>query len=360
MEWHRYRDYLPTMFRATLVLVFFFRHALVLAQDNALPFRPIIGINLGVGLPKVETISGAPFSTRPFFAGTLDFGASWTYREKFGLAAHGVMAINGYDFVNGDYDYDIYHLTRRAELRAFWQRSVNPSLRTTLRAGLGLGLAFQDNSTRDTRRGSFQALTNANAMQRTYLAPEVVLLKQEGRHRVEWGLRYVAHLQRQVAFSTRLSVRGDTTLATAKHDHLALVIRFHLGLNRPALPVPTPPVVAYEGRVVDTLTTIQAAKSRITLWLWDNAEYDGDTVSVFVNGRPVLVGHELTRKRYKLKVDVVPGENAVLMVAHNEGRVPPNTASAMVRAGKGRQRLLFTTSLQKNQVLRIVRGRADE
>lgn len=348
------------MFRALLILAVLMLGAASFAQDNALPFRPIIGINLGVGLPNVETISGTRFTPRPFFAGTLDLGASWTYREKFGLTAHGVMAINGYDFVNGDYDYDIYHLTRRAELRAFWQRSVNPSLRTTLRAGLGLGLAFQDNSTRDTRRGPFQALTNANAMQRTYLAPEVVLLKQEGRHRVEWGLRYVAHLQRQVAFTTRLSVGADTTLATATHDHLALVIRFHLGLKRPALPVPTPPVVAYEGRYTDTLTTLQATKSRITLWLRDNAEYDGDTISVFVNGRPILVGHELRHKQYKLKVDLVPGENALLMVAHNEGRVPPNTASAIVRAGKGRQRLLFTTSLQKNQVLRIVRGRAGE
>jgi hypothetical protein len=188
----------------------------------------------------------------------------------------------------------------------------------------------------------------------------VVLVKQEGRHRVEWGLRYVAHIQRQVAFSTRLSAGADTTFATATHDHLALVIRFHLGLKRPALTVPPAPPVAYAGRVADTLTTIQATKSRITLWLWDNAEYDGDTISVFVNGRPVLVGHALTHGRYKLKVDVVPGENALLMVAHNEGRVPPNTASALVRAGKGRQRLLFTTSLQKSQVLCIVRGRGDE
>lgn len=114
-------------------------------------------------------------------------------------------------------------------------------------------------------------------------------------------------------------------------------------------------MVVYADRATDTLTTLQVAKSRIALWLWDNAEYDGDTISVFVNGRPILVGHELQHNRYKLKLDVLPGENQVLMVAHNEGRVPPNTASAIVRAGKGRQRLLFTTSLQKNQVLRIVR-----
>jgi hypothetical protein len=324
-------------------------------QDGALPFRLVAGINVGVGLPRMETISGVRFATSPHFAGTLDLGATWTYRERWGLAALGVLAINGYDFTKGAVNYDIYHLTRRAEVRAFWQRSLNERLRTSVRAGIGLGLAFQGSDTRDARDGTFQALTTATAMQRTYLAPEICLVKMEGRHRVEWGLRYVTHLQREVALSTRLADGADTTLATARHDHLALVIRFHLGLKRRALPAPLPSMIAFADRVTDTLATLEANRQRITLWLWDNAEQDGDTLSVLVNGRPVLSGLALTRKRQKLKVDLVPGANELLVVAHNEGRVPPNTASAIVRTGKGRKELLFSTSLQRNQVLRIVR-----
>ncbi|MBL8000322.1 MAG: hypothetical protein JNL05_00050 [Flavobacteriales bacterium] len=324
-------------------------------QDGASPFRLVAGIDLGVGLPRLETINGAAFTTSPHFAGTVDVGATWTYRERWGLAALGVFAINGYDYTNGAVDYDIYHLTRRAEVRAFWQRSLNERLRTSVRAGIGLGLAFQGGDTRDTREGTFQALTTANPLQRTYLAPEVCLVKMEGRHRVEWGLRYVAHLQREVALSTRLSDGADTTLATARHDHLALVIRFHLGLKRRVPPAPPPPAIAYGDRTTDTLTTLTANRQRITLWLWDNAERDGDTLSVIVNGRPVLSGLALTRKRHKLKVDLAPGMNELLVVAHNEGRVPPNTASAVVRTGRGRKELLFSTSLQRNQALRIVR-----
>jgi hypothetical protein len=348
--------YLAAMFRTSLVLFAFLARAVSLAQDGALPFRPILGINLGVGLPNVEVVSGVPFATRPFFAGTLDFGASWTYREKVGLVALGVLAINGYDFSNGVYDYDIYHLTRRAELRAFWQRPLDPRLNTSVRAGLGIGLAFQGNDTRDSREGPFQALTTTTAMQRTYLSPEAVIVKQEGRHRVEFGLRYVTHLQRQVAFSTQLTAGADTTMATATHDHLALVIRFHWGLKRPVLPTFPLPPIDFLARETDTLTTLSSSKQRITLWLWDNAEYDGDTLSVLLNGRPVLVGHELGRKRHKLKLDLLPGENVLLVVAHNEGRVAPNTASVVVKAGKGRQQLLVSTSLRKNQVVRIVRG----
>ena len=91
------------------------------------------------------------------------------------------------------------------------------------------------------------------------------------------------------------------------------------------------------------------------MWLWDNAEYDGDTLSVFLNGRPVLVGHELTRKRHRLRIDLRPGENHLLVVAHNEGRVPPNTASVVVATGRGRAQLLVSTSLRRNQVVRVLR-----
>jgi hypothetical protein len=70
---------------------------------------------------------------------------------------------------------------------------------------------------------------------------------------------------------------------------------------------------------------------------------------------PVLIGHELTRKRHKLRLDLRPGENVLQVVAHNEGRVAPNTARAVMRAGKGPATLLFATSLERNQALQIVR-----
>jgi hypothetical protein len=343
------------MLRLALTLVLLRCGLPLPAQDRALPFRPVVGINIGVGLPKLEQVSGAPFTAIPFLAGTLDIGLSWVYRERVGVMALGVLAINGYDFRKGDVEYDLYHLTQRAEMRAFLQRGLNTKLRTSLRAGLGLGLALQGDARRDTRVGNFQALTTATAMQRSYLAPEVCLVKQEGRHRVEAGLRYVTHLHREIPFTTRLGQGADTTIATARHDHLALVIRFHFGLQRPKLPRLQPPPIDLAQRRTDTLATIPANKPRVTLWLWDNAEFDGDTLSVFLNGIPVLVGHELTRRRHKLRLDLQPGENVLHVVAHNEGRVAPNTARAVMRAGKGPTTLLFATSLERNQALRIVR-----
>jgi hypothetical protein len=67
-----------------------------IAHDNAHPFRSTIGTNLVVGSPNVETISRTRFTIRPFFAGTLYLLAGWTYCEKFGVAALGVLAIHGH------------------------------------------------------------------------------------------------------------------------------------------------------------------------------------------------------------------------------------------------------------------------
>ncbi|MEX1132563.1 MAG: hypothetical protein WEC15_05005 [Flavobacteriales bacterium] len=343
------------MFRCTFLLPTVLCGSLAFAQDGISPFRPIVGLNVGVGLPKMEVLSGTTFVTRPFFAGTLDFGGSWTYRDKVGVLGMGILAINGYDYAKDVFEYDVYHLTTRLEVRPFWQMPLDPRLSTTLRAGVGVGMAFHGNSVRDSREGPFLASSRAFAAQRTFLSPEVSILRDEGPHRLELGLRYVRHLERAEAFSTTLALGLDTTLATATHDHLALVLRFHFGLKRTPIPILPIPPIDYAERGTDTLATLAASRPRITLWLWDNAEYDGDTLSVLVNGRPVLVGHELGRKRHKMKVDLVPGENVLMVVAHNEGRVSPNTASVVVRTGKGRKELLFTTSLRKNQVLRILR-----
>jgi len=67
------------------------------------------------------------------------------------------------------------------------------------------------------------------------------------------------------------------------------------------------------------------------------------------------VGHELTHRKHRLKLDLWPGNNTVRVVAHNEGRVPPNTASCRVKLGQGRKELLIRTSEVADQVMVVVR-----
>jgi hypothetical protein len=112
---------------------------------------------------------------------------------------------------------------------------------------------------------------------------------------------------------------------------------------------------SYASRVTDTLTTIRVSERRILLRFWDDSEEDGDVISILLNGEPILVAEELTRKRKKIRADLERGENILLIVAENEGRIPPNTARVQVSTGAGWKNLLVKTSLQMNQAVRIER-----
>jgi len=110
-----------------------------------------------------------------------------------------------------------------------------------------------------------------------------------------------------------------------------------------------------QGVALDTVPQLTSKRQRITLVLWDDAEVDGDTVSVFLNERPVLVRHCLTHDPVKLRLDLGHNSNFISVVAHNEGRIPPNTARGYLRRGKGREQLLIKSSRSRGQLFVVVR-----
>jgi hypothetical protein len=107
---------------------------------------------------------------------------------------------------------------------------------------------------------------------------------------------------------------------------------------------------------LDTIPLMTCKRQRITLKLWDDAEMDGDTVSVLLNGEPALLAHCLQHKPVKLRLDMEYGHNQVQVLAHNEGRIPPNTARGILRRGKGREQLLLKTTRTHGELMVIVRG----
>jgi hypothetical protein len=45
-----------------------------------------------------------------------------------------------------------------------------------------------------------------------------------------------------------------------------------------------------------------------------------------------------------------------MVIAHNEGAVAPNTATCIVRRGRGKEKLLIKTSHKQNQLVVIRNG----
>ena len=88
----------------------------------------------------------------------------------------------------------------------------------------------------------------------------------------------------------------------------------------------------------------------LVLSLYDNGIVDGDTVSVFVNGDPVISRQMLKSVATKKTIYISNNTDSVLLVlfAENLGTIPPNTGLLTVRDGDEVYQVHFTADLQKN------------
>jgi hypothetical protein len=109
-----------------------------------------------------------------------------------------------------------------------------------------------------------------------------------------------------------------------------------------------------QSREKDVVETIPIDTSSIKIELYDNAEIDDDTVTVFLNNTLLLYKKRLTDKPLSLNVNVFPDTDYELMMyANNLGRIPPNTALMIITAGQKRYQLHLSSSEQKSAVVRF-------
>jgi hypothetical protein len=94
-----------------------------------------------------------------------------------------------------------------------------------------------------------------------------------------------------------------------------------------------PPTIAtpeekYKERKRVKVTDIPLAGDSIELRFYDNAEIDGDSISLFLNGKLWQSHIRLTGQAYVVRFAVadLQMENELTMVAENLGSIPPNTS----------------------------------
>ncbi|AEV98541.1 hypothetical protein A4D02_21685 [Niastella koreensis] len=104
----------------------------------------------------------------------------------------------------------------------------------------------------------------------------------------------------------------------------------------------------------DLVQTLTIDTSFLKIELYDNAEIDDDTVTVFLNNTMLLYQKRLTGKPLVLNVTAFPNtEYELMMYADNLGRIPPNTALMVITAGRKRYQLHLSSSEEKSAVVRF-------
>ena len=107
------------------------------------------------------------------------------------------------------------------------------------------------------------------------------------------------------------------------------------------------------GRTSKIIETFDITDADITIDIVDNAEVDGDQISLFFNGNEVANKITLTEKIVSYKLKAVKGVNSIIMFAENLGTTPPNTALMLIRSGGKEYRATVRSDLKENGAVQL-------
>lgn len=119
--------------------------------------------------------------------------------------------------------------------------------------------------------------------------------------------------------------------------------------NIPELPIKINDLSQLEKRKNKVFDTLYVEKSEIEISLFDNAEIDGDIITVIFNGEIILSKQILSDKPIQLTLYPEKGkENLLIMYAENQGKVPPNTAIMRAKSGNAYYKIFLSADDKEN------------
>ncbi len=110
----------------------------------------------------------------------------------------------------------------------------------------------------------------------------------------------------------------------------------------------------FDGRSISYTKELVVGTENIQVKLWDHGRQDGDVVSIYLNGEPVVAKHTLTYKKkvYEVKLDP-KRSNDLFLYAHNLGRFPPNTVSIEINDGSTAENIILNSDLKSCEAVLI-------
>jgi hypothetical protein len=105
------------------------------------------------------------------------------------------------------------------------------------------------------------------------------------------------------------------------------------------------------------ITEIPVTGDSIELRFYDNAEIDGDSISLFLNDKLIFQHIRLLGSAYTIKipVDELGTANELIMVAENLGSIPPNTSYMVAIVGDKRYEARLESTEGSSAMVRFVK-----
>ncbi len=129
-------------------------------------------------------------------------------------------------------------------------------------------------------------------------------------------------------------------------------------IQRPPVQIPT---IEEKFRMRRTILTteIPVSGDSIELRFYDNAEIDGDSISLFLNGKMIFQHIRLLGTAYVIKLPVADMQdvNELVMVAENLGSIPPNTSFMVALVGEQRYEARLESTEGSSAMVRLTKKR---
>lgn len=113
----------------------------------------------------------------------------------------------------------------------------------------------------------------------------------------------------------------------------------------------------FAGRTNKLQTVIPVTAEKIELRFYDNAQVDGDSIALFLNGKMLFKNIRLTDQAYTVRLNAseLGDDNELVMVAENLGSIPPNTSFMVAIVGDKRYEARLYANENSSALIRFVK-----
>lgn len=350
----------------------------VQAQSAAVRYFIPIHFNLGATLANFSS-SGTPrINQKIGTAVSLSSGLMMRIKDRAGLALEGgvnyqdytftlVSPISATEYSLGKYDF-------KAAIRPFVIFPLKNNSHSKLALNFTTGLQFHHAASLAEPNGLFFVNATVPKIITPFIAPEIGLVKT-GRHmHIDIGVTYMYNFSNVDLLTIQLNSGASQAVATTNLNYLGLVLRFspEVWRNRTLKSktdkperrkgnLSKPEIARSENKPSSKVEAklkpdrqqvkLDLKQEKLVLEVWDNSNIDGDSISVYFNGEPILLSHGLTAQKERIELTLKPGENTLLVEALNEGSISPNTAAFLLRNGRKKYSVSTITSKRQNELI---------
>lgn len=340
----------------TLTLLYILQYHSAQCQRNIELTLPM-SVQVGLSFAQKENDTSEVWLQGLGSVVVLNTGIGVLYKKKLGFNLMSAASASTYQFKKNDGDYSISKIGLALHGNIYYRHPLKE--KKYFHLGIDAGNIYQARDRISSVESTFSAETISNKSIRPFIAPEIGFAFDAGkRFYASLLATYQYQFERSKIMTVKLTDPSGTMTASAVGDYLGFKIRFHYtlyGHNEPKHRTMSRPKEHDEfmGRENKTVETFSTKSKNLKLKLFDNGEIDGDIISVMVNDAYVLTEHLLSKEPVILKLRLRQGVNRIVIIAHNEGEVSPNTMACELVSGNIRKSLTLSSSLKSSVSIEI-------